>query len=319
MSDRMTIGVRPMLPGCLKHWHWLTAPVPAERLAALRIGTGLLLLLDVLLTYYPFRYDYFGPGSLAEPNVFIERLTSPHWAWSLLHWFPDVFTPDVTCVAWAGAALALAIGFFPRIAAVIAWAFAVSVYNTNAYLHNSGDLIRQHLLFFLMLTPCGAAWSVMTPAGLPRGAKASIYPWALRLIFLQLIVMYFFNGVYKLASGLHWRDGAVMHYVLHTPGWCRWSPPFDLPIWLTAGLSYFVLAWELLFPVMVLIKPARFWALMIGAGFHVGTFFSLEIGPFGLYALMCYLPLIPWEGKTARTDANKSDVAVAEYLECVPA
>lgn len=318
MSERVVVGVRPRLPGFLSSWAWLTAPVPAERLAALRIGTGLLLFLDVMLTYFPYRYDFFGPGSLSDPGVFDEFVARPYWHWSVIYWLPHVFTPDVICWLWSGAALALTIGVFPRLAALIAWVMAVSVINTNAYLHNSGDLIRQHLLLFLMLTPCGAAWSLMRPAGLPRGAKAAVYPWALRLLFLELVVIYFFNGVYKAAIGLHWRDGAVMHYVLHTPGWCRWSPPFDMPIWLTSGLSYFVLAWELAFPALVLVKPARFWALLIGAAFHLGTFFNLEIGPFGLYALVCYLPLLPWEGNVAEAGSPRF-VAITESLECVPA
>jgi Vitamin K-dependent gamma-carboxylase len=317
--SRVIVGARPTLPEFLNNWGWLTDPVPAERLAALRIGTGLVLLLDVLLTYFPFRYDFFGPGSLAEPGVFDEFVARPYWGWSLIHWFPSVFTPDVICWLWAGAALALTLGVFPRIAAVIAWAMAVSVNYTNAYLHNSGDLIRQHLLLFLMLTPCGACWSLMRPTGVPREAKTAVYPWALRLLFLELVVIYFFNGVYKVTMGMHWRDGAVMHYVLHTPGWARWSPPFDLPLWSTAGLTYFVLAWELTFPLMVMIKPARFWALIIGAGFHLGTYFNLEIGPFGLYALVCYLPLLPWEGRAAATRAASGQLSIPESMECVPA
>lgn len=316
--SRVIVGARPTLPGFLNNWRWLTEPVPAERLAALRIGTGVILLLDILLTYFPFRYDFFGPGSLAEPGVFDELVSRPYWNWSLIHWFPSVFTPDVICWLWAGAALALTLGIFPRVAAVIGWAMAVSVHHTNAYLHNSGDLIRQHLLLFLMLTPCGACWSLMRPPGVPREAKTAIYPWALRLLFLELVVIYFFNGVYKVAMGMHWRDGEVMHYVLHTPGWSRWSPPFDLPYWATAGLTYFVLAWELTFPAAVMIKSTRFWALLIGAGFHLGTFFNLEIGPFGLYALVCYLPLLPWEGRVAAAQSASAKWHIPESKECVP-
>ena len=72
MNERIVIGTRPWL-GFLNGWNWLAKPIPAERLAALRIGTGLVLLMDVLFTYFPFRYDYFGPGSLAEPDVFADH------------------------------------------------------------------------------------------------------------------------------------------------------------------------------------------------------------------------------------------------------
>ena len=175
---------------------------------------------------------------------------------------------------------------------------AVSVINYNAYLHNSGDLIRQHLLFFLMLTPCGAACSLMLPRQLRPGQRAAVYPWAIRVLFIELIVLYFFNGVYKVVLGENWQQGTVLHYVLHTPGWARWSPPFDVPAWASSAMTYFVLAWELLFPFCMLVRPARIVALVIGASFHVVTVLNLEIGPFGLYALCLYLPLLPWESWT---------------------
>lgn len=321
MNDRIIVGIRPWLPTkFLRDWQWMNKPIPAERLAALRIGVGLVLLVDVLVTYFPFRLDYFGPGSLAEPKVFSVYFESPHWGWSLIRWFPNVFTPTVICTVWAGSALFLTLGIFPRMAAIIAWAMSLSVNYYNAYLHNSGDLIRQHLLFFLMLTPSGAAWSLMRP----NQPKAAIYPWALRLIFLELVVMYFFNGYYKVTFGPSWRDGSVLHHVLHTPGWSRWSPPFDLPYWMSAALTYFVLTWELLFPVLVFVKPTRVPALLIGASFHLITTFQLEIGLFGLYALCMYLPLLPWEGRSAPKTLPLDvypvrHIDTEETLTCVPA
>ncbi len=314
MKDRVVVGTRPWL-GFLNSWDWLTKAIPAERLAALRIGTGLVLLADVALTYWPFRYDYFGPGSLSDPDVFAGHFQSPHWSWSVIRWFPSFFTPDAICAIWMIAALALTLGIYARAAACVSWIMALSVINSNAYLHNSGDLVRMHLLFALMLTPCGAAWSLAPPKGIPPGAKVAIYPWAIRLLFLELIVIYFFNGIYKVVFGSNWQSGTVLHYVLHTPGWARWSPPTSIPVWFSTGLTYFVLAWELLFPALVLVRSTRFAALCIGAAFHLGTFFNLEIGPFGLYALCMYLPLLPWEGRPTPAQRDPLGHAIAEALE----
>lgn len=291
--SRTFVGVHPVLPGFLERWTWFSAPIPAERLAAFRIGVGLVLLLDVLATYLPFRTDYFGPGSLSHPDVFASYFDPPRWNWSLIRAWPQYFSPDLICGIWAVAAGMILLGVFPQLAAVVAWAMAVSVNNSAAYLHNAGDLLRQQSLLFLALTPCGAAWSLTNPGV----ARLSVSPWAVRLMFLELVVMYFFNGVYKLTFGSKWQDGTVLHYVWHTPGWSRWSPPIDIPAGFASGLTYFVLAWELLFPLLVVIRPLRMPALLIGAVFHLGTLFNLEIGPFGLYALCFYLPLIPWEGR----------------------
>src|SRR5688572_20839237 len=57
-------GVFPWLPWPLRAMPWWTTPIGAERLAALRIGLALFLLLDVLGSYWPNRDVFFGPDSL---------------------------------------------------------------------------------------------------------------------------------------------------------------------------------------------------------------------------------------------------------------
>src|SRR5262249_49915647 len=85
---------------------------------------------------------------------------------------------------------------------------------------------------------------------LPRGA-ACVYPWALRLLFVQLALVYFFNGLYKLA-GEGWRDGTVLHYVLGNAGWARWY--VATPLWLDRLGAWLTLVWELGFPVFVSLR-----------------------------------------------------------------
>ena len=57
------------------------------RVAALRIGVALVLLIDILACYLPRAGDFFGAGSLGSPEVFAE----PHmwWRWSVLRWIDD--------------------------------------------------------------------------------------------------------------------------------------------------------------------------------------------------------------------------------------
>jgi hypothetical protein len=160
VTSGVVVGVRPWLPGALGRWAWLTAPIRAERLAALRIGVGLVLLLDIVATYLPYLRDYYGPGSLADPDVFASRFAAPFWHWSVLRGLPDTWGPPAALAVWAVAALALTVGFYPRVAAAVAWALSLSFYNSNYYLHNSGDRLRHTLLFFLMLCPCGAVWAL---------------------------------------------------------------------------------------------------------------------------------------------------------------
>jgi hypothetical protein len=117
------------------------------------------------------------------------------------------------------------------------------------------------------------------------------------LLFIQMTLIYFFNGVYKLL-GAEWRDGTVMHYVLHDVGWSRWSLP--LPLWMERCSAWLVMGWELGFPLWIMIPKLRLPTLVLGVVFHIISGLQLELGMFPLYALCFYLPLVPWERWTRR-------------------
>jgi uncharacterized membrane protein YphA (DoxX/SURF4 family) len=301
------VGVDPWLPWPLSRWSWWTEPIRAERLAALRIGFGLVLLVDVLFQYLPHYADFFGAGSLGSSEVFAGRAHG-HWHWSLLRGIEDsrFFLPVL--LIWAGAAVLLLVGWQPRWAALVAWVLSVSVLNLNYYLHNGGDRIRNIVLFYLMLTPCGATWSLdsllrrkkghpspLTTNDPPLATPVFVSPWALRLLFVQLALIYFLNGFYKLV-GPHWRAGDVLQSVLGNVQWARWSfAEMPLPYPFVQALTWLVLFWELGFPLLVAMRPFRNLTLWIGVLLHIGLAVSLQLGLFSFYMLCLYLPLVPWE------------------------
>jgi len=341
LQNPRVIGLTPCLPWPLSRWSWWTEPVRAERLAALRIGFAIVLLLDVVLQYLPNYADFFGAGSLGSPEVFAGR-SQAHWHWSVLRGIDDsrLFLPVL--LVWAGAAALLLVGWWPRWAALVAWILSVSVLNLNYYLHNGGDRIRNIVLFYLMLTPCGAVWSLdsflrrkrsgvrvqgsgvrsqesgvrvqemavssLTPDPCPL-TPVFISPWALRLLFIQLALIYFLNGFYKLV-GPHWRAGDVLQSVLGNVQWARWSfAQLPVPYPLVQALTWLVLFWELLFPLLVAMRPFRNLTLWVGVLLHIGLAVSLQLGLFSCYMLCLYLPLIPWERWANRKVKEEMPVA----------
>jgi hypothetical protein len=296
MNERKIVGLTPWLPWPLTRWPWWTEPVRAERLAALRIGFAAVLLLDILCTYFPLAKDFFGPGSLGSPEVFAP--TSSAWyRWSLLRGIEDPRLYAGALVLWAVAAVFLLAGVVPRVSAAIAWALSISIMNVNCYLHNSGDNVRTITLFYLMLCPCAAAWSLKSFAGRRIGKKEPVYvpAWPVRLLFVQLTLIYFLNGVYKLA-GSEWRDGHIMYSVLANLAWTRFSfAQLSLPAWALQAMTWTPLVFELGFPLLVMIPRVRVLALCVGILFHLGTGIFLQLGPFPLYMMCLYLPLVPWE------------------------
>lgn len=297
MTNQNVVGLKPWLPPLLAQSPWWTEPIRAERLAALRIGIGAVLLLDILWLYLPRAGDFFGAGSLGSPEVFAGRLTVG-WRWSLLSGISDPSWLYAVLIVWALAAAGLMLGIYPRLCALLAWALALSVQNTNFYLHNSGDNVRQIALFYLMLSPCGAAWSIGSwwhSRDKINQPPALIHPWAVRLLLVQLVAIYFVNGVYKLMGG-DWRSGEVMHDVLANVAWTRFAyADLPLPPGAVAAMTWTTLVWELGFPLLILIPKLRAPTLWLGVLFHLGTAVLLPLGLFPIYMLCLYLPLVPWE------------------------
>lgn len=293
-------GTRPILPGHLGKSAWWNEPVSATRLAAMRIATGIVLLVDVLFLFWPYRNALLGPESMGAPHVFAERFAHPSWSWSVLRVAP--ISPSVLLATWALAAVMLILGVYPRVAAFVAWVIAMSVRNANPYVSNSGDLVRQFLLFLLMIAPCGATWTFIPwKKREPRAEEPPrLYPWPLRLVAIQLCFMYCVNGIYKL-PGAEWRDGSVLYWVMSSASWARY--PNVMPLAITTLFSWLTLVWEVGFPILFAWRKTRVVALVIGAGFHVGSGLNLELALFPAYALCAYAVFVPWE--TLRQDITK--------------
>lgn len=336
-AERGTVvGIQPWLPWPLSRWRVWNEPVRAERLAAWRIVLSLILLLDVSLTYWPQASVFFGRDSMGSPELFaynfraerkyetlsedlrslgddlaqgqpFHRTLDLRWRWSLLKDVEDPRWIQAAMLVWAVATFGLLIGLGTRVCAVVVWVLSTSVANVNPYIDNAGDTIRGIQLFYLMLCPCGAAWSVDAWLSRRRGklqGPAYVYPWVIGLLFLQLVFIYWCNGVYKL-TGADWQQGNALYYVLGDLTLTRWSSAqLHVPYGLTRGLTWSVLAWEALFPLLVIWRPTRVVALLFGVAFHLGIGLSMELGGFVPYVLCLYLPLLPWE-RLARDPSSK--------------
>jgi hypothetical protein len=302
MIEGIVVSSSPWLPWPLRRWRWWTEPVRAERLAALRIGLGVALLFDLFVTYLPELGDLFGRNSLGSPSIFAFYTGSPHWRWSLLAGLEDPQILQAAAWVWVTATVCLTIGLFTRSSAITTWVLSTSFAGLNSCIDNAGDDIRRIILFYLMLSPCGAVWSIdhwrqrlASRGAFAPGAPVFIYPWPLRLLMVQMVLMYFINGMFKL-SGETWWSGTSLYYVLADLTLARWSyAQVTVPFWLTKCLTWVVLIWEAGFPLWVALPWTRKAAFLFGVVFHLGIGLSMELGFFAPYALCLYLPLVPWE------------------------
>lgn len=292
MSEPVVVGLKPWLPRFLARWPSWTEPVRAERLALLRIGVAAVLLLDILANYLPHLGDLYGPNSLGESQVLWQD--RPATFWSLLGWVENPSVLHTAAAVWAAAAVLLLLGLCSRVSAAVAWALSQSFLALNPYAHNAGDTVRTIVLLYLVVAPCGAAWSL--DRWLRRRREPGpvfVYPWPLCLLLVQMAVIYINNGVHKLI-GPQWRAGSSLYYVLGDLTLARWSyGELPLPFAVTQLLTWGVLVWELAFPLLVFLPSTRTVTLLLGVLLHVGIGLSMELGVFALYMLCLYLPFIP--------------------------
>jgi hypothetical protein len=83
---------------------------------------------------------------------------------------------------------------------------------------------------------------------------------------------------------------------MHDLAWTRFSySQLPLPPGALQVLTWTTLIWELGFPLWLAMPMTRTLALWMGVGFHLGTGTFLQLGPFPLYMICLYLPLVPWE------------------------
>lgn len=310
-SASSTATTEPALPLWVRFWH---EPVRAERLALMRILLGAALLTDQLFQYLPHLEEFFGPQGVA-PQGLHDAYQLKLWRWTVLlfhHDAPGVIYPCFW--AWVAVTAAWTLGLATRLTNVLAWFGTLCWINRNPNILNGGDDTLQVGLFLLMLSPCGKALSL--DAWLLRRGARRVPPWSLRVLQIQLCVIYLTTGVVKLVGegwkggwlpeGTWW-DGTSIHYALNYVTMSRWSfAQFPLPLWLTAAMTYVTVWWETLFPALVLLPRVRPWALGFGLLFHAGIWLTIEVGWFSFYTMAFYGVWVPdrfWERRDASEPA----------------
>jgi hypothetical protein len=184
---------------------------------------------------------------------------------------------------------------------------------------NHDEMLGVYCLLVLAFTPCGDAFSVDTwrrknllCAFAPlrelisrKGAKAQRKEWAYAypILLMQLLMawVYFSSALIKLrVAGLNYLspDNLPSLAILHSLDNLH-DTHFRLACWLPQLRSYLplavglVLVWELLFPLAVFWRRARWWILGIGVAFHVSTLLFMNI--FFPHQLALYLLFVNWD------------------------
>ena len=304
--------------GCawLRSWNefWFTPADPLP-LAVVRIATGLLLAWSCCV-WLRDPDAFFGPGGWLPAHE-VWRMNDQPWQWS---WFFAASSPTavraligITLVA----AVLLTVGLATRLAAVVALAGLVSMAN-RAPLNVFGfDDTLGLLLIPLVVGPAGGCLSLDHRFGLTSATPSVGAAIALRLLQVQLCVVYFFSGCGKMFGASWWEGTAlwgavanVQYRTLDLTGLARH------PL-VTNALTLGTLFWEVAYPAIVWPRLTRRLALAMAVVVHLGIGLAMGMLEFGLAMITANLAFVPaatWRS-LARSCLTSSPLPAAHLSE----
>jgi Vitamin K-dependent gamma-carboxylase len=285
----MEVSGRSALTVALSAWerYWFK-PIPPHIYALLRIGFGVSGLAILVI-----RADLSLLWDLDQGLVPFHRGWVDLKTWLLVN-DPTGLAGRVAFLSSSAIFLAMTLGLWTRVTVPLSFAAVMLQFGWNSLPMSGGDLVLRVFLFCLLWTDCGTVWSLDARRARRRqgGASDSPHEWPaiapLRLIRFQLALIYLSAGLWKLGSD-EWRDGSAVYYVLNSNLFQRFPGVLTADFaWITTGATYGTLFWELAFAPMVLFKPTRNLALILGVLIHVGMFLTMEVGAFHLVMLAAY-------------------------------
>jgi hypothetical protein len=249
------------------------------------------------------------PAWFAEEQPTLHCLLSPEWARlspeSARAWADWGARPSSAYLLFGLFVLSLVtmtLGLCTRLSTLAAVLLAATFHHRLPWLMNGGDSLFRNGLYFLLLSPAGAVWSLDRwlwdkLRGRPEG-PVFIAPWSVRLMQVQVCAMYLFTGLMKL--GDDYLDGQALYWVLNDVALCRWPySRLPVPFVVCQLLSWGTLAFEIGFSVLILIRPLRRWLLLAGLSFHLGILVVMEIGWFSPVTMCWYVLFVPGEQVSA--------------------
>lgn len=199
-------------------------------------------------------------------------------------------------VAWGVALLALIFGWRTRAAAWANFLLYMWVYHRNPTFGNGGDEVLRLVSFYLALgysfIPVQhRAFTLDRRRWLQKGGDdgPTVIPaWPLRMIQIQIGVVYLVAGFWKVV-GPTWWNGSALHYALGNESFTRFGAPdwpWARPVYTLLTIA--VMWWEFLFPALAAWGRTRIPALLFGVALHGGILLFMSIGIFPFIMLGCY-------------------------------
>ncbi|SDC07744.1 Predicted thiol-disulfide oxidoreductase YuxK, DCC family [Shouchella lonarensis] len=250
----------------------------------LRIAYGTILLYMYLM-HYAQRAFLWGPHGIYT----LEDSRVDAWfntSFSLYHlhasplYFEIIFHAGILVTLW------FIIGYKGRIASIVQFIFAWSLFARNSVILDGGDNIMSLLLVYLLFANMTAYFSVDSYLKQRRGEPTQItvppgfahmrmrnlfHNLAILACMLQVCIMYFTSGLHKVMGEL-WQNGTAIYYILQVN---EYTHPFFQQLissseLLIVAATYATIVVQIAYPFLLVNHRTRYVVMAGVVGMHVG-------------------------------------------------
>lgn len=175
----------------------------------------------------------------------------------------------------------IGVGLYSRVLSFVALAIQVMFLHRNFAVAYGADIITCYWLFSLCFIDSDRHLSLRKKLKLPslslNNPDFSLSTIGVRLIQVQLCVIYGYTGMEKLKGSVWW-DGTAVWQVMGNLQLSTMNLSFlqNFPL-LVVFLTYTTMLFEVYFPAMVWIPKVRPWWLLLGFMFHLGIALSMGL------------------------------------------
>jgi hypothetical protein len=290
-------------------------------LAALRIGIGIVLLLNLNSLLPDVRAFYTDQGMLScercrhltseEQSTYPPYWLSLHMLDGRLEWQYALFAVMAVC------ALAVLVGYRTQTFLFLSWALLVGLQARNPLILCGGDQLLRCLLFWCLFLPLGSRWSLA--ARRRSHVPAAVCSLASAALVVQLATMYVTTAVVKSDPMWH-SDFTAIYYALHNDFFTT-SFGYEIRQYpeLARALTAATIGLEFFGP-FALFLPVRGWwfrTALVAAfiGLHLGIAATMDLGLFPWTCIVYWIALLPggfWDLLAGRARQRPEETRAGE-------
>lgn len=266
-------------------------PIPPHSVALFRIVFSALLLLESFFMIARAK-EYLGPRGWFSYKQYLKR--NRKITFSLFLYMPPTMRSVYIILSLHIAFLTCTmIGLFTPICVVGAFATMISIQKRNRELNNGGDVVARCMWFLLIFANSGQTYSIdeylFYDQTVSESGILNYSSWALRLMQIQLTIIYFKSFYWKM-QGSSYRDGTALYYVLQNRTYSRLKVPkiiLQKPI--IQYMTWSVLIIQSFIVVGLWVTELRYLAIISGIIFHLSLELTMNVHLFGWYMMTSFL------------------------------